>query len=141
MAAPVLWYVNGLKALLSAGLALGTPKVMLLSDTYVLDQDAHDFVNDISAHEAAGTGYAAGGLTLAGVTTSATGATNTAAFDANDITGISVDCCYAVVYVDTGNPATSPILTIADLSEGEATDATWTGLTFNANGIAGITAA
>lgn len=141
MAAPVLWYVNGLKALLDAGLALGTPRVILLSDTYTIDQDAHASVSDIIAHEAAGTGYTAGGLALTGVTTTATGASNLAAFDADNITGISVDCCYAAVVVDTGVDATSPVLTIADLSEGGGTDATWTGLTFDADGIAGITAA
>lgn len=141
MPAPTIWYVNGLKSLLDAGLALGTPKVMFLVDDYVLDQDAHDFINDVSTHEAAGAGYTAGGLTLTGVTTAVDGPTNESSLDFDDITGISVDCCYAVVFVDTGNPATSPVLTITDLSEGAAVDLTVTGLTLDASGIAAITAA
>lgn len=140
MAAPTLWYLNGLKKALDSMLALGTPKVMLLSQAYVLDQDNHDFINDVSTNQAAGTGYTAGGLTLAGVATAVDGATNTTKLDANDITGISVSCCYAVVYVDTGTPSTSPILTITDLSNGAATDLTVTGITWNASGIAAITA-
>lgn len=141
MTAPVIWYVNGLKALLDAGLALGTPKVMLLSATYVPDQDAHAFIDDVSADEAAGTGYTAGGITLTSVTTAADGASNTASYDVADLSGISVSCCYGVFYVDTGTPATSPILNLVDFSDGAAADLTVTGAVINASGVAAITAA
>lgn len=141
MAAPTLWYLAGLQAALDAVLALGTPKLMLLSDDYALDQDTHDRINDVSTYEAAGTGYPAGGLTLTGVATSADGPSNVVTLDADDVTGISVSCCYAVVYVDTGTPSTSPVLTITDLSGGTAVDLTVTGITWSSDGIAAITAA
>ena len=143
MTAPVLWYVNGLKAALDAVLGLvpvsGTPTVILLSDTYVIDQDAHAFVSDIIAHEAAGTGYTAGGNALTGVTTAADGPSNTASWDADDVTGINVTCCYAVLCLNTGVQATSPLLNIADLGGG--TDTIITGFRPNSSGVAGITAA
>lgn len=141
MTAPVIWYVNGLKASLDAVLDLGTPKLMLLSDTYTPDQDNDAFIDDVSADEAAGTGYTAGGITLASVTTAADGASNTASYDCADIDGISVSCCYGVVYVDTGTPSTSPILNLVDFSDGAAADLTVTGAVINASGVAGITAA
>jgi hypothetical protein len=141
MTAPTLWYCNGLKKAIDRALALGTAKVMFLNDTYVLDQDAHDYVNDVSSAEATGTGVSSGGVTLASVTTTVAGATNTVALDAADITGISLSACYAVVYVDTGTPSTSPILTITDLSEGNGANVTVTGITWNTAGIAALTAA
>lgn len=141
MTAPTLWYVNGLKKALSSVLALGTPKVMFLTAAYTLDQDNHDFINDVSTYEATGTGVSAGGFTLVSPTVTIDGTTNTVAVDANDITGISVTACYAVLYVSTGTPSTSPVLSITDLSDGDAVDAIWTGVTWNALGIAGITAA
>jgi len=141
MAAPTLWYCNGLKKALDATLALGTPKLMLLDDTYTINQDTHDFINDVSADESAGTGYTAGGLTLASVTVTVTGATNKVTLDAADISGISVSCCYAVVYVDTGTPSTSPVLSITDLSNGTATNLTVTGITWSSSGIVELTAA
>lgn len=145
MSAPTLWYVNGLKTCLRAGLGLtsvsGTPKAMFLTASYTLDQDAHDFVNDVSTYEATGTGVSAGGVTLGSPTVTLDGATNTVAIDASDIGSISVTACYVVVYVDTGTPSTSPVLCITDLSDGDAVNAIWTGVTWGANGIAGIAAA
>lgn len=145
MTAPTIWYTHGVDAALRSILNLtpvtGTPKIMLLKATYVLDQDAHAFVNDISANEATGTGYSAGGIALASLATIVDAPTNTSAFDAADITGLSVSCCYAVVYVDTGTPATSPLLTITDFSEGGAVDAILTGITWNSSGIAALSAA
>lgn len=141
MTAPTQWYLNGLKKALDSVLALGTPKAMFVTAAYVLDQDTHDFINDVSANEATGTGVAAGGVALSSVTTAVDGASNTVTLDAADVGGISVTCCYVVVYVDTGTPATSPVLSITDLSEGTAVDSVWTGVTWGASGITGIAAA
>jgi hypothetical protein len=145
MTAPTLWYVNGLRTMARAGLGIapvtGTLKAMFVKAAYVPDQDNHDFIDDVNANEATGTGVAAGGVTLASVTVTATGATNTVSIDAADITGISVTCCYVVLYVSTGTAGTSPVISITDLSEGTATDAVWTGVTWGALGIVGLTAA
>jgi hypothetical protein len=141
MAGPTLWYLNGLKKALDATLALGTPKAMFVTAAYVLDQDAHNFIDDVSTNEATGTGVSAGGVTLTSVTTTVDGASNTVTLDAADISSISVTACYVVVYVDTGTPSTSPVLSITDLSDGDAVDSVWTGVVWSASGIAGISAA
>lgn len=145
MTAPTKWYVNGMRTMMRAGLGIaavsGTVKFMLLHDTYVIDQDLHDFINDVSANEATGTGYSAGGLTLAGVTVTADAATNASILDFTDISGISVNCCYGVLYVDTGTPSTSPIFTVTDFSNGDATDQIITSAVLATNGYAALTAA
>ena len=145
MTAPTLWYVNGLKTILNAGLGVaavsGTPKLMILSSAYVLDQDNHDFINDVNTNEVTGTGVAAGGITLSGLSVVTDSATNRANLTHTAITGINVSGCYGVVYVSTGTSSTSPILAIVDFSEGTATNVTITGVTWNANGIAALTAA
>lgn len=141
MTAPTLWYCNGLKKGLDLTLALGTAKVMFVSAAYVLDQDNHDYINDVSANEVTGTGVSAGGVTLTSPTTTVTGATNTVTLSGGSITGISVSACYAVVYVSTGTSSTSPVLTITDLSEGTGVNVTVTGITWSASGINFITAA
>lgn len=145
MASPLIWYVNGLKTCLRAGLGVasvsGTVKAMILHDTYVLDQDNHDFVNDVSASQASGTGYTTGGITLGSVTVTLDGPTNTVAFTAAPVTGLNLLGCYVVIFVDTGTPSTSPLLAIGDASDGSAVDVTLTSLNWASNGIAAITAA
>ena len=148
MTAPTLWYTNGLKTCLRAGLGIagvtGTVKVVLLTSAYVMDQDNHDFYNDISPNEATGggaTGYTAGGLTLGSLAVNLDGPSNTVAFDGADITGLNLPACYAVVIVNTGTSSTSPLLTITDLSEGTGVNVTVTGITWNSLGIAALTAA
>jgi hypothetical protein len=138
---PTLWYCNGLKKAIDRALALGTPKAMFVTAAYTMDQDAHDYIDDVSAHQATGTGVAAGGVTLTSVTTTVDGASNLVKLDAADISGISVTACYVVVYVDTGTPSTSPVLTITDLSAGDAVDSVWTAVVWDANGITGVSAA
>lgn len=134
MPAPTLVYPHGAKAAYDAALALGTPKLMLLDDSHVIDQGNHDFIDDVSADEAAGTGYTAGGVTLTGVATSVDATAKTFKLDADDTSGYSVACCYEVVYVDTGTPSTSPILSITDLSDGAATNVTSTGTLWSSTG-------
>lgn len=145
MAAPTLWYVNGIRTCIRAGMGIaavtGTPKLMILNSTYALDQDAHDFVNDVSAAQVTGTGVPSGGITLTGVTVTADAAANEAYIDFNDLTGLNVTGCYGVLYIDTGTPSTSPLLCITDFSDGDAVDQIITAGTLQANGYAALTAA
>lgn len=144
MTAPTLWYVNGLKTLMNAGLGIapvtGTPKMMFLSAAYVLDQDNHDYVNDVSANEVTGTGVVAGGVTLSGVTVVTDASTNRANLKHDPITGINVTGCYGVYYVDTGTPATSPLLAIVDFSDGTGVDEVITSSTPPTDGTAFLAA-
>jgi hypothetical protein len=145
MAAPTIWYVNGLRTCMRAGMGIagvtGTLKMAFLSSAYVLDQDAHDFFNDVSAVQVTGTGVPAGGLTIGSPTVTVDGPTNTAYLDFTDPTGINVTACYGVLYVDTGSTATSPLLCVTDFSEGDATDQVITSAVLAANGYAALVAA
>ena len=88
---------------------------MLCTSSYTPDQDTHDYVNDVT-NEVTGTGYTAGGATLASKTITYTGATNIAKLDAADVTRSSstITARYAVIYVDTGNTATSAVIAYID---------------------------
>lgn len=135
MAAPCVVVTNMPKNLLIAALDLGALTLMLADEAYTPDQDSLDFINDVT-DEAAGTGYTAGGFPLDGVVTNIDTATNTVTLDADDIddAGISVPAATAVLYINTGTPATSPVLCYWDLSGG-GTNVTFDGAAFDPDGI------
>lgn len=138
MSVPVIWAALSPKSMLDATLALGTLKTMILSDTYVYAAGTDQFIDDVSAHEAAGTGYTSPGIAPGGAMTDVDGDGNPY-YTADPVDGISVPGCYLVDYVDTGTPATSPILTITDMSSGAAVDQTITGWLNDADGIGAVT--
>lgn len=137
MTAPTTVPTNMPKRAMTALLALGTTKMMFVTATHTPDQDAYDFINDVSANEAAGTSYSAGGITLTSVVVNLDTATNTVSVDADDITtaGLSVSARWGYVYVDTGTPSTSPILAYTDFSQGVGGNVTVTGYQFDSAGI------
>ena len=143
--AKTLWYVNGIRTCIRAGMGVaavsGTPKFMFLNSTYVLDQDNHDFANDVTSAQVTGTGVVSGGLTIAGLTVTADGPTNAGIIDFNDVTGISVTGCYGVLYIDTGTTSTSPLLCVTDFSDGTGVDQVITAAILASNGYAALTAA
>jgi len=130
------------KKLLDAGINLGTDtiKVALLDSNYVPNIDTDEFFSGISADElGTANGYTAGGSTLAGKATTVDTVNDRAVFDANDVswtlTG-PITFRYAVMYKDTGNPATSPVIMVEDFGAGGVTAPAGTlTLQFNANGI------
>lgn len=90
-----------------------TIKCSLSTNTYVPDQDAHDFFNDVT-NEITGTGYTAGGATLGTKSVSYDTATN-------ELRLICADVAWGpgatfgpfrigTIYKDTGTASTSPIL-------------------------------
>jgi hypothetical protein len=143
--ARTIWYVNGIRTCIRAGMGIaavtGTPKFMFLNATYVLDQDNHDFVNDVTSAQVTGTGVPSGGITLTTPTVTADGPTNAAYIDFVDLTGILVTGCYGVLYIDTGTTSTSPLLCITDYSDGTAVDQVITAAIVASNGYAALTAA
>lgn len=100
----------------SIDFANDTIKVALFESAYTPDIDADSFFDDISANESSGTGYTAGGTTLANVTVTKDNANDRAIIDADDIsfTSLTVDYQYAVFYKDTGTPGTSVLIAYAD---------------------------
>lgn len=93
--------LNALKALLTDLNAAGTAiKCMLCTSSYTPDQDTHESKADIT-NEVTGTGYTAGGATLA--TKAVTYSSRVTKFDADDVQWASstITARYAVLYDDT----------------------------------------
>ena len=129
------------KAMIDAQLALGTPKAMLLTSTHTTDIDTQEFIDDVSANESSGTGYTAGGQALASVTTTLNTGTDTVPLDCADISWATTtisDFRYMAIYVDTGTPATSRIMTIVDFGGTETRTAENIDVTINASGLFSI---
>ena len=90
----------------------------LLTATYLPSPDTHAFFSDILSHELTGGvgGYTAGGETVTGVSVGVNTADDFAYVDAAAVTWATVVfvCRYAVLYKDTGNPTTSPLIGYVD---------------------------
>lgn len=93
-----------------------TIKCALVADTYTPNQDSDEFWSDVSANEVSGTGYSAGGVTLANKALTVTGASNKVAIDADDPSwsAVTVTARYAVFYKSTGVAATSMLICYVD---------------------------
>lgn len=120
-----------------------TIKVALLTSSYTPDQDAHDYLNDVSTYEVSGTGYTAGGATLASKTATYDSATNVIILDAADTTWASstITARYAVIYDSTGTASTSALIGYVDFGSDQAsTNGNFT-ITWDATGIVRITVA
>ncbi len=123
-----------------------TFKVMLLSAyTVGTTQDTAKFVADVTgvATETSGTGYSAGGATLATVSWSASGHVYTWDFSVDpswNASGGSLAAAYALFYDSTpGSAATNPVVCYWDFGGTvTATNATFT-LTLNASGVLTVT--
>ncbi len=95
-----------------------TVKIALLTATHTPARATQDFWDDVSANEVTGTNYTAGGNEVA--TKTVTTAANVTKWDAADPatwaqsgTGFAT-ARYAILYKDTGTPATSPIIAYHD---------------------------
>lgn len=99
-----------------------TIKVMLLTNSHTDNPDTQEYIDDVSANEVSGTGYTAGGATLANKTVTQDNTDDEGVFDADDVVWSSstITARYAAVYKDTGTPATSPIIAIIDFGEDKA---------------------
>lgn len=78
-------------------------KVALVTGSYSPNIDTQDEWADVSANEASGSGYAAGGVSLVSKTLTYNSTNNYWTFDAADVTwtGVSVSFRYVVIYDDT----------------------------------------
>jgi hypothetical protein len=117
-------------------LSSDTIKLALVTSTYVPSADNHDFFNDIT-NEVVGTGYTAGGATLASKTTTQDNTNDRAVFDAADVswTTSSITARGAVLYKSTGVASTSPIIGYIDFGTDKTSDGGTFQITFSVNGI------
>ena len=119
-----------------------TVKAMLCTSSYTPNQDTHQYKSSVT-NEVSGTGYTAGGATLASKTVNYDTATNTLTFDAADPAWATatITARYVIFYVSTGSDATSPLISYVDLgADVSTTAATWT-YQIPAAGICSFTAA
>lgn len=130
MAGSWKWYGSGLLKLATGSIDLDTDtfKIMLTTSTYTPNQDTHDFRDDVT-NEVSGTGYTAGGATLAGVSVTYDAASNQVRVSWTDPTwpSSSITARTAVIYKSRGGASTADEL-VAYCTE--AADVTSTAATF-----------
>lgn len=120
-----------------------TIKVALCTSSYTPAQDTHDYFNDVT-NEVTGTGYTAGGATLANKTVGYTAGTNVTKFDADDVswTTSTITARYAVLYVDTGGASsTDPLIGYVDFGADVSSSAGTFSITWDSAGIFTVTVA
>ncbi|MBU0995392.1 MAG: hypothetical protein KJ737_23085 [Proteobacteria bacterium] len=110
-----------------------TIKVMLCDGSYVPDI-SHEFKSHITG-EVTGTGYTAGGATLANKSIVLDG--NESKFDADDVIwgGSTLTARFAVMYASTGVDATSPLIGVWDFGSDKSTNNSAFELTWSSTGI------
>ena len=121
-----------------------TIKVALLSNAYTPDQDAHDYFDDVVAHQVTGTGYTSGGNTLANKTNTYNSATNVIVLDADDVTWASstITARYAVIYDATpATDATRPLIGYVDFGSDQSSSNGNFTITWDSTGIVRVTVA
>ena len=121
-----------------------TIKVALLTNAYTPDQDVHNYLDDVVTYEVSGTGYTAGGNTLANKTNSYNSATNVITLDADDTTWSSstITARYAVIYDATpATNATKPLIGYVDFGSDQSSSNGNFTITWDATGIVRITVA
>ncbi len=113
-----------------------TIKTALLT-AYTVNQDTHDFFDDVSGTEITGTGYTAGGATLGSKTATYDTATDQIRLDAADTTWTTstLSATDAVVYKSTGTASTSPLIAAVDFGATVSTTAGTFQITWDATGI------
>lgn len=121
-----------------------TIKVALLTSSYTPNQDTHDYLDDVVANEVSGTGYTAGGATLASKTLTYDGANNVTVLDAADVTwsASTITARYAVIYdASPGTNATRPLIGYVDFGSDQSSTAGDFTITWDSTGIVRLTVA
>ena len=142
MAVTANWFGNGPLHLANGDVDWVTDTIKVaLTDGYTPDQDAHDFFNDVTG-EISGTGYTAGGETLGTKTVTYDTATNETRLDAADTSwsSASFTADHAIVYMDSGSAATSPLLGYVNLDGDQTVSSGTFTITWASTGILKITA-
>lgn len=120
-----------------------TIKVALL-DAYSVDQDAHDFFDDVVGTEITGTGYTADGAAIGSPTRTYSGGSNTLTLDAADTAWSSATFSATdfVIYKDRGGAQSADeLISSGDFGGTESVASGTFTLVWNASGIVTLTAA
>lgn len=131
-------YNNFKKNIMNGGIDLDTDtiKVALVTSSYTPDQDTHEFFSSVT-NEVVGTGYTAGGATLAGKAVTADNTDNEGVFDADDVvwTTSTITARGAVLYKSTGTAGTSALIAYIDFGSDKISTAGSFTIAWNAEGI------
>lgn len=131
-------YNNFKKLIMNGGIDLDTDtiKVALVTSSYTPDQDTHDFFDDVT-NEVVGTGYTAGGASLANKAVTADNTDNEGVFDADDVTWSTstITARGAVIYKSTGTASTSALICYLDFGSDKTSTAGTFTISWNAEGI------
>lgn len=113
-----------------------TIKVALTTSSYTPNNDTDDFFNDVT-NEITGTGYSAGGATLASTTSTYDTASDQIRLDAADTTWTSstLTARIAVIYKSTGTGSTSPVINWVNFGADQVTSSGTLTITWDATGI------
>jgi len=130
---------NNFKKLIMNGsidLDTDTIKVALVTSAYTPDQDTHDFFDDVT-NEVTGTGYTAGGASLANKAVTADNTDNEGVFDADDVTWSTstITARAAVLYKSTGTASTSALICYIDFTSDKVSTAGNFTISWNSEGI------
>lgn len=120
-----------------------TIKGALVTSAYTFDQDAHDYFNDIT-NEVVGTGYTAGGATVANPSIAYDTGTNVFKFDGDDLAwaASTITARGLVIYDSTpASDATRPLIAFVDFGADFISSAGAFNVAFAAAGIATVTVA
>lgn len=113
-----------------------TIKVALVTSSYTPNFDTHNFFDDVT-NEVTGTGYTAGGATLASVTITLDTTNDRVDVDAADTSWptSTITARGAVIYKSTGTASTSPLIAYLDFTTDQVSSAGTFLITWNASGI------
>lgn len=117
--------------------ASDTIKVALATSSYTPNVDTHDFFSDVT-NEVTGTGYTAGGATLASKTSTYDTASDQIRLDAADVqwTSSTITARYGVIWYDTaGADTTDPLLGLVNFESDVSTTAGTFQITWDATGV------
>jgi hypothetical protein len=113
-----VFYDNAKKNLWNGtiNLAADPINVALVGSNYVPDQANDQYWNTIAPNEVSGTGYTAGGQPLTGQAVTADTTNHRGKFTANNVTwtNATLTAVGAVLYKNTGDASTSPIIGYID---------------------------
>lgn len=123
----------------SIDLDTDTIKVALVTSSYTPDIDAHTKFSDVT-NEVSGTGYSAGGNTLASLAVTADNTDDEGVFDASDTNwaNSTITARGAVVYKSTGTASTSPLVCYFDFGSDQISSSGNFTISWNSEGIVNL---
>lgn len=134
---PSIIHNRGLKAMIES---LDNLRILLVDENHVPNKD-QNFVNDVSANEVSGTGYAR--IALSGVSVAQDDTNDRATLNASDVQWVGLDVgrvAYGILYNFVTDDTDSPLIATFDIAD-VITNGTDITIGFNTNGLFSITQA